>query len=399
VKRAALVTFSILLAVTSYGQPSVLLDIHQVLLPMREHPGDHAETRGATVVFDSIKHRLRDYVESNLKALRSEAEVQAFKQSLNEELKSAGLLGYNEPPPGFGPFYELVGFLAEIDLRLERGFLVFKTGVGIQNCGYDWSAYLYQWTDGHWQRVWQSEQNVYTDKEYHPQTLHEVIVSPDEFAGGRRLPNHLVMTLGSNSWCTSNWHSVHYRLWQIVPDKSPTLLVSESEGAYFADYPPIRGSLGPREMLVEFRMRSVDAGVHNRAAIRHYSIVNGRADRVDPIALGPHDFVDEWLTKPWMQSADWSDQSTVSLREAHEKLQADFVAGDFDGPSLHCEKSPDQWQVSVGLNKPIQQTVYFIVRWRPPYRFTMVKVSDQPSADCSEKDRTADQNRTLFPGR
>ena len=40
--------------------------------------------------------------------------------------------------------------------------------------------------------------------------------------------------------------------------------------------------------------------------------------------------------------------------------------------------------------------VYFLVRWRPPYRFTMVSVSDRPSPDCTEKDPEADEARSLF---
>ena len=42
--------------------------------------------------------------------------------------------------------------------------------------------------------------------------------------------------------------------------------------------------------------------------------------------------------------------------------------------------------------------VYFIVRWRPPYVFSMVKVSAAPTPGCTEKDPGADDEpRTLFP--
>jgi hypothetical protein len=41
--------------------------------------------------------------------------------------------------------------------------------------------------------------------------------------------------------------------------------------------------------------------------------------------------------------------------------------------------------------------VYFTVRWRPPYQFSIVRVSDVPSAACNQQDREADDSpQTLF---
>ena len=42
---------------------------------------------------------------------------------------------------------------------------------------------------------------------------------------------------------------------------------------------------------------------------------------------------------------------------------------------------------------------YFLIRWRPPYHFSMVGVSEQPWPNCTEKDPEADEFRTLFPDR
>jgi hypothetical protein len=42
--------------------------------------------------------------------------------------------------------------------------------------------------------------------------------------------------------------------------------------------------------------------------------------------------------------------------------------------------------------------VYLTVRWRPPYIFSMINVSDTPTTGCTEEDRSADDEpRTLFP--
>ncbi len=61
------------------------------------------------------------------------------------------------------------------------------------------------------------------------------------------------------------------------------------------------------------------------------------------------------------------------------------------------------WQVGVDFSDaptPIgapPKGVYFTVRWRPPYKFSMLRVSDTPSAAYNREDREADDGpQTLF---
>ncbi len=61
---------------------------------------------------------------------------------------------------------------------------------------------------------------------------------------------------------------------------------------------------------------------------------------------------------------------------------------------MHCPKSPDLWQ--VGVSQDDEPNKYFIVRWRPPYRFTMVETRDNPRPECTEEDPEADERKTLF---
>jgi len=118
--------------------------------------------------------------------------------------------------------------------------------------------------------------------------------------------------------------------------------------------------------------------------------------RVDPLALKPRDFVEEWITQDWREVFFWSESvNGRQMRDWHQKK----VTGDFIYPTMHCPQSPDLWQVGIDLSNAQSQQVWFLVRWRPPYRFTMVNVSDQPSPACTEKDTNADDEyHTLFPG-
>src|SRR6185312_12800072 len=72
------------------------------------------------------------------------------------------------------------------------------------------------------------------------------------------------------------------------------------------------------DVLIEFTEASIDAGVHNREAVRHFLINGDQVRRVDPVALSPRDFVDEWLTRDWKESARWS--ASPALRRWQGRL-------------------------------------------------------------------------------
>ena len=81
-------------------------------------------------------------------------------------------------------------------------------------------------------------------------------------------------------------------------------------GPIWRGTPPIQGSVALNDVLVEFTVGSIDGGVHSRQAIRHYSIDQDQVQRIDPLALNPRDFVDEWLTDDWRAAAFWSDSAS-----------------------------------------------------------------------------------------
>jgi hypothetical protein len=84
---------------------------------------------------------------------------------------------------------------------------VVQTAVGIQ-CGYDESAYIYEWKDNHWQRFWESQQNNYTKDKYVPQSLRAVLISPTDYRPDADQTAHVIVTLGTYPRCSSNWYPV-----------------------------------------------------------------------------------------------------------------------------------------------------------------------------------------------
>jgi len=203
-----------------------------------------------------------------------------------------------------------------------------------------------------------------------------------------------VLTLGTGPWCSSNWHDVYVRLWTVSFSGEPKLLLDKSELAYLGSHDiPIQGSVGRDDALVEYTIGSIDGAVHSREEILHYSIKGDKVERIDPVALGPRDFVEEWLGEPWEQSRLRSQPSArTALKKAHQNNGEDEFQ-----PTRHC-RTPDIWQVGLGSSEGNKAPVYYLVRWRPPYHFTMVQVSRQPSPGCTEIDPAADnESRTLFP--
>ena len=355
-------------------------------------------TKGATIEspppgpeLRRAKLQLREWIEQQLATAGKPEAAVALAPRLTKIL--------NEISPPHSKDQNLYGSLGKVRIEQKPGALVVTTGVGIL-CEHDESTYAYRRTGGHWQKIWQSEQDDYTNGKYTPQHISDVHVWPTEENG----PIYF-LTLGNREGCISAWQRVYYRIWR-VSDSGSRMLVDDSEVAFLRADAFIMSSMGrdwkndraPVDVLVEFAQRSIDNGVHNREAIRHFQIQGDTVKRVEPVALSPRDFVDEWLTQPWSESAGWSESPALRLR--HQKLHRHFVAGEFDPPTLHCD-TPDLWQVSLEPRDEKKDfapepLVWFLVRWRPPYRFSMVGVSDHPWPHCTQKDPYADQWRTLF---
>lgn len=191
------------------------------------------------------------------------------------------------------------GYLNPIRVQRTSAFVVIVTSLGIQ-CGEDESAYIYAWSGAGWQRVFQNEQNHYTENGYKPEFLSDVAISPWSPAN-----NYVALTLGVQTWCASAWHDIYYRAYRLGGDPMARPLVSGEVFANVGDELPLRGSVTPDEVLIQYNGPSIDAGILVRQHVRHYRIDGPEAKRIDPLALRPRDFVDEWLTHEWKETAFW----------------------------------------------------------------------------------------------
>ncbi len=372
--------------------------IRGLLEPMRSEQSGNLKARGATPAMTTVKHLLREWIESRVSTLRWngvrwDPDPVVLQEQLNDELRRAELFCDVRLNAGC-PQWSERGFLGPLILDTQQGnLLVVRTAVGVQQCGYDESAYAYELNGNQWRKFWQSEQNDYQEGKYFPQRLEQVQISRDDFRPKADKAERLILTLGVEPWCSSNRHDVYYRVWQTrAANNEPVMLLDGSEWA-FVDA-PIRGTAGPTGVFIEYQVSSVEGGFI-RPEIRHYVLQQGRLERADPVALTPRDFAAFWLRHPWPESSRWTaKESRQRLEEWRQTHKGPFW--EFDNPTLHCERRPDLWQVSTDAGEEGAEHVYFLMRWRPPYYFTMVSVSGLPSPDCGEIDREADEPRSLF---
>ncbi len=155
--------------------------------------------------------------------------------------------------------------------------------------------------------------------------------------------------------------------------------------------PPVEGSVEPDDLLIEFARGGTGYGSPHKA-VRHFEVRGDDVKQVDPIAPTPRDFVEEWVSAPWEQSAGRSESS--ALKDWHAKLHRDDDQGDFPEPAMRCSRSGELWQISTHLHDGPE--TYYLVRWIKPYHLSMAGVSDRPDPDCSLRDPAGDAHPSLF---
>jgi hypothetical protein len=363
--------------------------VQTLLVPMRAAP--LAKARGATPTLTNVKHQLRDWIEFRLAGMqwkdgRWTPNLAVLQEQLNDELSRAGLFceeaGCAQTP---------LGYLDRVVLEIQSGFLVVRTSIGIQVCGTDDSAYIYERAEDHWRRIWQSEQNDYGEKTYVPQRLVEIKISPTDWRPQADPTEHLIVTIGVFPWCTSVWQPVYYRVWQTRSTFLAPLLLLDGSG--LADIAaPIHARADQKGVFIEYQIIADDA---NRVPeFHHYVVKNGKLHRTDPVALTPHDFVSFWLRAAWSEVSEWTARTGRTNLEAWRQRYKG-TSSEFTFPSRHCGGHPDLWQVATdpGLDPDVH---YFLIRARPPFRFTMVAASDRPWPDCTEDDPAIDSASEFF---
>lgn len=254
------------------------------LTPAGEYSQDHFAkvTRSDWM---NLEHALRDWVESRLPANTPalDRNYPGLETQMTAELLRAGVL---EPKK----LNAEAGYISSVKLSRPTeypGALLVATAITVP-CGADSSIYIYRFTTGGRSRILETDGN----SEYQYGTgLSDTLFSTPDRSGGR---------LFYASWygvqCGSVWDSLDYKVFRIDAGSGravPVLSASHD----FVDYES-RVKLTAGELLLELTAEALEAGFR-RTYVMHYGIGADGAQRIDPVALRPQDFVHEWMIRPW----------------------------------------------------------------------------------------------------
>jgi hypothetical protein len=359
------------------------------LTALRTSHGANDE-RDAGPELTPAKAQMRAWIESRIGGVVLYYDTKPAADALNKALKDAGLTCPDTPKvcdhPDAPAGFDARGYVGDVSLSFAGRYLAVETSLGVR-CGYDESVYLYARGDGDkgWRLVFQSEQDDYRDKVYRPLNISSVQVSPSESA------TPLVLTLGTSPWCSSNWQAIYTRLWRLGTDKP---LVDTDETIYLDDNPGT-AELSDTDAIVRYNGPVLDSGILVRKHVVHYVVDGaGRARRIAPVAFNPRDFVDEWLNRPWAESAGWiapsADPAALHRLYIAWHKGEDLVLGAFDGDAKRCRADPALWQVAASIGDDDGPDRYFIVRWMAPYRFELQAIRNKKLSRCDTADPLTD---------
>jgi len=339
---------------------------------------------------DGLHALLRDWMEPLLPQSRQALvdELPFVAARINADLARAGFLKPNgdDEQNGDNGLPSAVKF----SRPLEAPDLLIATWGVVVPCGRYDVVYVYDYSHGAPRRV------LETHGENGAETVSEVVVSKPDVYGGR-----LIAALRFPVQCGSSWSMLSYDLFQLRGTaETAAPLLSGSETIHDWDY---QVRLGPDELLLEFTGQMIDTDYLERTHVLHFNATGAAAHRIDPVALQPQDFVDEWVTKPWTEM----ESRSGDLKKWHDFLAGgpdEYVGGTFDFVQP-CQDKPGQWQIGVsfeslkGKELPEALPVYFLVQQSEQYKFQMTGISFDRPDGCPGETPLKDEHLSLFPPR
>jgi hypothetical protein len=239
--------------------------------------------------------------------------------------------------------------------------------------------------------------------ESHSSRPHDESISQIYFSSPDELGSHFIFILRYAVQCGSSWNGLSYDLYRLGANSEAAVPIFSGEhGVWFGAEHPYQVRLMPHELLMELRDRSIDAGIHNRTHILRYAIKPDGVERIDPVALQPQDFADEWLTRPWHEMESRSSAAGhEKLQKWHDFLSGDYVSGEIDFVQS-CAEKPHHWQIAVDVNYakgdelPEPLTVYFLVEELGKLHFQMADVSFSRQDGCPGEAYPKSDSPSLF---
>jgi hypothetical protein len=241
-------------------------------------------------------------------------------------------------------------------------------------CGWDAMLLVYTSSDDAWQEsmLWQSKPYQSVAEAF---GSFDYAISPADDSG-----NWYVLTKTVAPWCSSAWSTISYAALRPGPVASePKILYQGKDSIWWGNKDFGKLVADKTEFDVRFHAESIDTGVHNRVWIRHFKIAGDTVRRIQPVALTPRDFADEWIASLWQDASQWtSPEARGRLSPWHLRLHKIRF---FDYDSVrYCADRPDHYQVAL-LNEDEQPAYYLSVTGQTEYLMTGVSAKPDPACN------------------
>lgn len=197
--------------------------------------------------------------------------------------------------------------------------------------------------------------------------------------------NWFVVATHVNPWPTSCWQDLFVDVTRPEDLGMQYQLFHDEQFGYVCDdIPPYLRSVSEDGFQIRFSISSIDESLGSSVSVMSYKIVDDEVVRVQPVALDPVNFVDEWVRRPWRDARDWSAPGNLTnLRNGHLKLHKQ-LANDFVA-IRNCAAASTS-EIEAAENAGDGPSHFFIVRARGG-SFTMLRVSNRPATSCKGANR------------
>jgi hypothetical protein len=396
----------LLFTISTFGQDSALARLKQELKAaqdqdasdqkkaheMRKETGTWPDDKGrgaARIV--RVHAALLSWIESRLPNGPNAAAIKSsdWEAAIHRQLAAAGIA---EKESQATSDFEAPGFdsvSVALTWKPELPEMLFVTGTVGVRCGGDQAIYGYRFDANGWARVISD----------HPSSDSGYGGAAPEVSNADSQGRRLLLIHRWSVQCASSWMGMTYSVFRMASDAAtpPVSLLSGEHGFWMGnDDDGLLFALKPDELIIELLDSSVDGGVPNRTQIHRYNFIDG-VKRLEPFALQPQDFAEEWLTRPW---SEMQSRSAPETKQWHDKLHAELMLGEYSGV-VPCAAKPDRWSIGfdidlIGekrLEEPIE--VHLLVRDLGNYRFEVEAVSDSEFEGCPGEGSPSDRHPWL----
>lgn len=329
-------------------------------MPVKDMESDVSLPQSAAI--ERVKDRIQDFVRLAIRC----APARATPAMIQATLTARGGAYKGVDVAAFEPGGEL-DYVAEA-VPGRPGWIAVVPTFAIQ-CGSDAMVMVFARDHRGWQEMISRRSKPYRSIDQGWMGLEYAVSQPD------RSGRWYLAVASHTPWCMSIWRGLRYDLSRPgVRGDAAHVFFSKQVGTYLGDTPD---SMRATTRMFEIRHDGHSLVIGEaRPHIERYAIAGDRVRRIQPAALNPRDFAEEWIVSPWAEAASWSAAGSA-LKAEHARITAVYWKTGLDfGTIRRCGSGGQEVEVRPDKGAPW----YLLVHGTQP--FTVRAASTMPSSQC-----------------